>query len=443
MKKYTHVSLFAGAGGLDIGFEQAGFETIWANDSFHDACETHRAWCKCPVIEGDIAKVDFNTIPDCDIASGGFPCFVGKTKILMKDGLLKEIKDIVPGDVISYKNKEYKVKNFFNQGFKEVVKIKMEDGYKVTCTLNHKFLCKDGDNEIWIEARNLLGKDILKNDGTTTFVHKMILLEEEKEVFDIEVEDVHCFVLENGVIAHNCQGFSLSGPRKIDDSRNTLYKYCVKLLEVKKPKIFLAENVKGFLTLGNGSIKDAVIKDFEDKGYEVCINLFNTKDYHVPEDRQRIIIVAIRKDLVERYGVKFEAPKPFGDIITIRQALKDIEKPNKEDICWAPYSSRYMSRNRKRSFDDVSFTIPAMAKQVPLYPGSPDMKKIDKDLWEFGEGETRRFSYKEAAAIQTFPKDMQWKGDLISIYKQIGNAVPCEFARILALELIRILDKCN
>ena len=244
--------------------------------------------------------------------------------------------------------------------------------------------------------------------------------------------------------AHNCQGFSLAGPRKIDDSRNTLYKYCIKLLEAKRPKIFLAENVKGFLTLGEGAVKDAVIKDFEDKGYKVCINLFNTKDYHVPEDRQRIIIVAIRQDLVEKYGVEFKKPEPFNDIVTIKQALKDIEKPKKEEICQAPYSSRYMSRNRKRNWDEVSFTIPAMAKQVPLHPESPDMIKFDKDLWKFGDDKkTRRFSYKEAAAIQTFPKDIDWQGDLTSIYKQIGNAVPCEFARILALELIRILDSCK
>lgn len=669
MSKYTHVSLFAGAGGLDIGFEQAGFETIWANDNFHDACETHRAWCKCPVIEGDITKVDFNTIPDCDVASGGFPCFTGDTLVLTENGYIP-IKEIRINDyVMGNDGKFHKVLNTFENGIKDIVTIKCVNTDIINTTLNHKFFIRTRKNgtmsdpkwvsveemlsiddskycalpindeeiipdwngcdytfnskikhlqnlkidseKLWYLVGRYIGDGYLKynreadikkpsgiviacgkhkaekfekiingflhytktnertvfkyyfsnielyyfmkqfgsnahtknvpgfvyklpvnllssliqgyydSDGNvrrikgiekmclnsvnknllcsfsyivskvyhvpcsltrikmkpTTIIegrivnqHDMFKLEwnpnsmqtrsfyedgyiwyhissiektDKKEmVYDIEVEDVHSFIVEN-MTAHNCQGFSLAGPRKIDDSRNTLYKQCVKLLEVKKPKIFVAENVKGFLTLGNGAIKDAVIKDFEDKGYDVTINLFNTKDYHVPEDRQRIIIVAIRKDLVEKYGVKFEVPKPFDDIITIRQALKDIEKPKKEDICWAPYSSRYMSRNRKRNWDDVSFTIPAMAKQVPLYPGSPDMKKIDKDLWKFGEGETRRFSYKEAAAIQTFPKDMEWKGDLTNIYKQIGNAVPCEFARILALELIRILDNCK
>lgn len=123
-KVYTHVSLFSGAGGLDIGLEQAGFRTVWANDFNHDACETHRLWSNATVVEGDIGKVDYDTIPDCGIASFGFPC----------------------------------------------------------------------------------------------------------------------------------QGFSLSGPRKINDSRNVLYRHCVKLVEKKQPKLFLAENVKGLLTLGGGKV---------------------------------------------------------------------------------------------------------------------------------------------------------------------------------------------
>lgn len=313
-QKYKHVSLFSGAGGLDIGLEQAGFKTIWANDFAHDACETHKLWSRAIVIEGDIGAVDFDTIPDCDIASFGFPC----------------------------------------------------------------------------------------------------------------------------------QGFSLSGPRKIDDSRNTLYRYCVKLVEKKQPKVFLAENVKGLLTLGGGQIKDAIISDFESKGYIVTLNLVNAADYHVPEDRQRVIIVGIRKDLVNKYGVEFTVPKPFDDRITLREALKDFGEADPNDVCSAPYSSRYMSRNRKRGWDEVSFTIPAMAKQVTLWPGSPDMVKLDTDLWEFGkDGVTRRLSYKEAAAIQTFPKDMVFCGDLTSKYKQIGNAVPCELARNIGLVLYDILEKCQ
>ena len=84
-----------------------------------------------------------------------------------------------------------------------------------------------------------------------------------------------------------------------------------------------------------------------------------------------------------------------------------------------------------------------MAKQVPLWPGSPDMVKINRDLWEFGaNGVTRRLSWREAAAIQTFPSDFDFQGNLTSIYKQIGNAVPVRLAEIIAEHLYNVLVRC-
>lgn len=306
MREFTAISLFAGAGGLDMGFERAGFRTIWANDFEPDACKTHENWSTAKVVCGDIAKIDASEIPDADIMLGGFPC----------------------------------------------------------------------------------------------------------------------------------QGFSLSGPRKIDDSRNVLYKHYVRIVKAKKPLMFVGENVKGLLTMGNGSIIDAIIAEFSKCGYDVYYKLLNAKDYEVPEYRERVIIVGFRKDL----GIKnFEYPKPRNFHISMKEALKNIPAPTPDEVCNAPYSSRYMSRNRKRDWDDVSYTIPAMAKQVTLWPGSPDMEKIDKDLWQFGAGETRRFSWREAAAIQTFPADLEFYGNLTSKYKQIGNAVPVKLAEIVATHLYGIL----
>ncbi len=307
MREFTAVSLFCGAGGLDIGFERAGFKTIWANDFDKDACKTHMNWSKAEIVCGDISKVDVLTIPDSDIILGGFPC----------------------------------------------------------------------------------------------------------------------------------QGFSLSGPRKIDDSRNSLYKYYVNIVKNKRPKAFIGENVKGLLTMGNGEIIDAIINEFSECGYNVFYKLLNAKNYGVPQDRERVIICGFRKDL----GIDtFEYPVPRNYIVTLREALKNIPQPTDEEVCQAPYSSRYMSRNRKRNWDDVSYTVPAMAKQVTLYPGSPDMIKLDKDLWEFGkEGVTRRLSWREAAAVQTFPAELDFYGDLISKYKQIGNAVPVKLAEIIATHVYAVL----
>ena len=77
-KKKTNCSksidLFCGAGGLDLGFEKAGFRTLWANDFDADACKTHQSWSKARVVCGDISKIDYSTIPDSDVILGGFPC---------------------------------------------------------------------------------------------------------------------------------------------------------------------------------------------------------------------------------------------------------------------------------------------------------------------------------------------------------------------------------
>ncbi len=308
MREFTAISLFSGAGGLDMGFENAGFRTIWANDFDADACKTHENWSNAKVVCGDIAKIDANDIPDADIMLGGFPC----------------------------------------------------------------------------------------------------------------------------------QGFSLSGPRKIDDSRNILYKHYVRIVKAKKPLMFVGENVKGLLTMGNGSIIEAIVADFADCGYDVYYELLNAKNYGVPEDRERVIIVGFRKDLNIKQFV-FPHPRPY--TVTMREVLKNLPDPLPDEVCNAPYSSRYMSRNRKRSWDEVSYTIPAMAKQVTLWPGSPDMIKIDTDLWKFGEdGVTRRLSWREAAAIQTFPQDVEFYGDLTSKYKQIGNAVPVKLAETVGTHLYAILS---
>lgn len=307
MREFTAVSLFCGAGGLDLGFEQAGFHTIWANDFDSNACKTHQNWSDAEIVCGDISKIDVNEIPDSDIILGGFPC----------------------------------------------------------------------------------------------------------------------------------QGFSLSGPRKIDDSRNVLYKHYVKIVKAKQPMMFLGENVKGLLTMVGGMVMEAIIEEFSQCGYDVFYQLLNARDYNVPQDRERVIICGIRKDLNIK---EFELPVARKIKVTMRDVLWGMPEPHADDVCDAPYSSRYMSRNRKRDWDEVSYTIPAMAKQVALYPGSPDMEKIDKDLWKFGEtGITRRLSWREAAAIQTFPRYLEFYGDLVSKYKQIGNAVPVRLAECIATHLYAIL----
>ena len=319
---FTVISMFSGAGGLDMGFHNKGFKILWANDFSKDACDTYDKWANfnsdgsrkspenCTIIEcGDVSKLDLeNVLPgvSADVVLGGFPC----------------------------------------------------------------------------------------------------------------------------------QGFSLAGPRQVDDSRNVLYRHFVEMVRIKKPKVIVAENVIGIKTLGNGAVFDKIIEDFSELGYTMSAPTVNAKNYGVPQDRMRVIFIGIKNEIC--HGGAYIFPSGDPKIVTLKDALKDLPPVDMSDVCQAAFSSRYMSRNRQRNFDEVSFTIPAMAKQVPLSPDSDGMEFEDVDKFRF-IGKYRRLSYKEAAAIQTFPPEIEFCGDLDSKYRQIGNAVPVKLAESIAHEVKKIL----
>lgn len=316
------ISMFSGAGGLDMGFHNKGFQILWANDSNKDACDTYDKWANydkdgnrkaesdCTIIEcGDISKLDLSKVlpsVEVDVVLGGFPC----------------------------------------------------------------------------------------------------------------------------------QGFSLAGPRQVDDSRNVLYRHFVEMVKLKHPKVIVAENVIGIKTLGDGAVFNKIIEDFSELGYTMSAPTVNAKNFRVPQDRMRVIFIGIKNEIC--HGGAYIFPSGDTKVVTLKEALSNMEEVNMDDVCQASFSSRYMSRNRKRDYNDVSFTIPAMAKQVPLSPDSDGMEFKDVDKFEF-VGINRRLSYKEAAAIQTFPPDMEFCGDLDSKYKQIGNAVPVKLAEAIAAEVYKIL----
>ncbi|MDX6156580.1 DNA cytosine methyltransferase [Bacillus subtilis] len=244
-----------------------------------------------------------------------------------------------------------------------------------------------------------------------------------------------------------CPGFSEAGPRLIDDERNFLYIHFIRCLIQSQPFFFVAENVKGMLTLGKGEVIKQIIQDFESAGYKVKFKLTNARDYGVPQYRERVFIVGVREDIdydyefpVETHGVE-KGKLPY---VTLKDAIGDLEE-NPGEWYDGSFSSIYMSRNRKKTWNDQSFTIQASGRQAPLHPGGSPMIKLGTDRWEFSEGgsSNRRLSVKEIARIQTFPdwftfsegdisKGISKNGRLNKVYKQIGNAVPVELARAIA-----------
>ena len=250
-----------------------------------------------------------------------------------------------------------------------------------------------------------------------------------------------------------CPGFSVAGPRLLDDPRNFLYIHYIRALIQSKPAFFIAENVKGLMTMANGQVLQQITEDFSAAGYQVVAHLVNSRDYGVPQLRERVFIIGVRNDIVEKYGYEYELPEPTHGpgrkypYVTLREALDGLPE-DPEDVFDSSYSSMYMSRNRKKSWEEQSFTIQASGRQAPQYPGGLPMRKLGKDEWEFQGDKNRRLSVRECARIQTFPDwyyfsrgsaSASENNQLNEQYKQIGNAVPVFLAEKIARPIIRFM----
>lgn len=243
-----------------------------------------------------------------------------------------------------------------------------------------------------------------------------------------------------------CPGFSEAGPRLVDDKRNFLYLHFIRCLMQSKPKIFVAENVKGMMTLGKGEVFKQIIQDFAAAGYTIYHKLLNSAEYGVPQIRERVILVGVRNDIDFEY-VHPEATHGYGveglkEVVTLRDAIGDLED-DPGDYFTGSYSTIFMSRNRKKLWSQPSFTIQASGRQAPIHPAGEPMVNVGKDKYIFSDGEenNRRLSAKEIARIQTFPDWYEFSrgtsnrndnAKLDLVYKQIGNAVPVRLALAVA-----------
>ena len=395
------ISLFAGAGGMDLGFKNAGFDIMWANDFDPDSAKTYKRNFGDHIVLGDIEKIRTNNIPDNpDVVIGGFPC----------------------------------------------------------------------------------------------------------------------------------QGFSIANlGRSVDDSRNKLYKQMLRVIRVKKPKYFVAENVAGILTLGKGIVMQKIIKDFRSIGYKVDYKLLNAADYGVPQARRRVFIIGNRLNLENPFPKQsHQAPAQenglFNDLlenhITTKEAIGFLSKTsltnktlfvnnraihnhvgdtNVHDEFWGrkyPVNQfdicDYLKKWRKKAGistkkvdehfgyahtaghwfrkDNNSGSIPNPDDWRGLKKLLGFDNKYDKQVttlvkkkiqfeqslritnWktpsdtltatspEIHVNLKRRLSVRECAILQTFPDDFIFEGATYrSMHKQIGNAVPVLLAEKIAKEIKKMV----
>ena len=262
-----------------------------------------------------------------------------------------------------------------------------------------------------------------------------------------------------------CQGFSLTGPRKLDDKRNQLYRSVFELVQKAKPKAFLIENVKGMATLYKGKVKEDIVEQFSSLGYKVSTKILNSKNFGVPQSRERLFYIGLIDKSFNFPSLLFEE----GEYVTCREALDDLPSlENLEEVF--TYSSNESSDYQKlikngskelKNHQPTRHTseVISVIKQVPeggnhkdLPPGVGESRKFNEAWTRYDgnkpsrtidTGHRNHFHYeyhrvptvRENCRLQSFPDTFEVCGSKTSQNKQIGNAVPVLLAKILAEEI--------
>lgn len=220
-----------------------------------------------------------------------------------------------------------------------------------------------------------------------------------------------------------CQSFSTVNPTKDPfDDRANLYKQMARIAEDKQPKAFIAENVKGLMTLHKGKIFRKVCAAFEKSGYTLAYKLVNAANFGVPQKRERVIIVGFRKDL----NIKFEFPDEPNlnnwvplSVAVPALAIKDERYYfSQKAVQGMKNAKNNMKRGLWQRLDEPCLTVTGHLAKVSLNSRDPVL------LVNHNTESYRRFTPREAARIQSFPDEFQFAGSEADAYRQIGNAVP-------------------
>lgn len=221
-----------------------------------------------------------------------------------------------------------------------------------------------------------------------------------------------------------CQSFSTLNPTKdTNDERANLYKQIVRFLQIKMPKYFICENVKGLLTLQRGEILSKIVSEFEQVGYAVHYKLMKAIEFGIPQRRERVFIVGIRKDLRD----SFTFPSPVNthdDCVPLRSVIERLDIPEKKyyfserAVQGMKNAKNNMKRGLWQDLNGPCLTITSHLAKTSINSRDP-LLLVDPATELY-----RRFTPREAARIQSFPENFILNPSEAKSYKQIGNAIP-------------------
>ena len=261
-----------------------------------------------------------------------------------------------------------------------------------------------------------------------------------------------------------CQGFSIAGKRIVEDDRNQLYKSFLHYVEYYNPKAFLMENVPNIMSIGKGAIKQQIINDFEEIGYDVSNKILLSSNFGVPQNRKRAFFVGLKNES------EFEFPQPTTaeSKITSKEAISDLPEFTIKD--GEPYTlkvksayQKQMRNGAKKIFNhQITEHKEKTIEIIAMVPDGGNYKNLPKELhstrkvniawtrlnsnrpsFTIDTGHNHHFHYKfnrvptarESARLQSFRDDFIFKKGKTSQLKQIGNAVPPLLAKEIALKL--------
>ena len=249
-----------------------------------------------------------------------------------------------------------------------------------------------------------------------------------------------------------CQDFSIIWKQPgLNGTRGGLFRHFAEFVDAKKPKAFVAENVKGLLTANGGKAIDTIIKDFESitPGYVVKPHLYNFAEYGVPQFRERVLFVGIRIDT----GFNFIHPLPTHGprgkqpYITAGKALVNVENvlTNNEHINIKEKTRKILELIPEGgNFTDIPKDSPFYVKGMISHvyrrlkldePAKTIIAAGGGGTWGYHYPEPRPLTNRERARLQSFPDTFVFKGSITEVRRQIGNAVPPEGVRDIAKRL--------
>ncbi len=259
-----------------------------------------------------------------------------------------------------------------------------------------------------------------------------------------------------------CQAFSYAGKKLgLEDARGTLFYEFARVVQEVQPLICIGENVKGLLSHEKGKTLEGMISILDEIGYNVVpVQVLKAINYKVPQKRERLIVVGIRKDI----DVKYEYPNPHEKIYNLSDALKkgelyDCNVPKSEGSKYPEHKKEILDMVPPKGYwRDLPLEIQKsyMGKSFYLGGGKTGMARrigwdepsltltcspAQKQTERCHPDETRPFTVREYARIQTFPDDWKFMGSVSQQYKQIGNAVPCNLGEEIGYSIIKFLNQ--